>query len=99
MASLLVKKVLSDIPQALWFAKSFSPGLHRIIQDSVWSAQLPFGGKRHAAMIKTAEWEIYKMRGIEHKWDIFHGIGQRAHLGLPNVERMVGFASGWNLLK
>ena len=71
----------------------------RTIQDSVWSVQLPFAEKRHVAMIKTAEWEIYRTRAIEHRWDILPEIGQCSQLGLPNVERIVGFARGWNLLK
>lgn len=58
----------------------------RIIQDSVWSVQLPFAEKRHVAMIKTAEWEIYRTRAIEHRWDIFSEIGQCSQLGLSNVE-------------
>lgn len=70
-----------------------------LIQNSVWSIHLSFAEMLHVAMINTAEWEINRTRHIDRRWDIFHGIGQCSQLGLPNLEPVVSFARGWNLLK
>lgn len=69
------------------------------IHNSVWSVQLPFAEKLHVAMIKTAEWDVYGTRAIDRRWDILYLSGLSSQVELPIIERVVGFARGWNLLK